>query len=356
MSVITDTQMAAGVPQAPDTSVRAYYNSQGKSGTFLRNLGGGLGLDAGYNQWKQQLLNNYNKQVADYKETYESANYQKKLLEEAGYNPNYINSSGGGSSAASPFNYQETQPDLQGAKTLFDIGMSFVDPSQLINVGRDMLGLVKDKKENESIDLSNQLMAEKVESQKTQNLWLNTILGNKAYQGDENLKGSFLKNTQKVFDLYGHGLEDNRGETFGYQTRGIQESASEYERKILQYTLNYQKAKAFTQQLTNSQMAYYNKHILPLEMKKLQLQALGYGYTNEAQSIQNELNKKYGKWHHISGISKTFTGSVSDLITGGSAVAKCVQAFKSLDKVTPMKRVEYMDYHNGGWTKQYEYE
>lgn len=323
---ITTTQMAQGVPQAPDTTIGAYYNSQGKSATWLRSLVGSLFPTAsGYATWASQRQAEYQKQLTDYNNTYNSPAYQKQLLEEAGYNPNYTSASSGSASSASPFQYQGPNNDLQGAKLGMDLISSIADPSHLLNLAKDIMTIQGQIKDNQTKELRNENLS-------IQNSWLDGILSNKYHGGIEKYKGDHLTNTLKAFNLFGHGSEDERGQTFGYQTRDVQDSFNAWQSQLMSYTMQYRKSQKDTENWNSQAKEYYYKFILPLELSKLTAQNLGIEKDNKYKELQNDLYDRYGELQEILKAVGSGVSSISELMSAGLGIAKTIKSFRQLSK------------------------
>lgn len=102
-------------PVAPDTSYNAYMNSTASAGErswWNKTFGPMFRNGQKYDQWKLQKENQYNSDVADFTNLYNSYANQKDMLESAGYNPNYQGMSSTAGSAGGPGSY--TTPEGAG--------------------------------------------------------------------------------------------------------------------------------------------------------------------------------------------------------------------------------------------------
>lgn len=102
-------------PVAPDTSYYAYMNSTASAGErswWNKTFGPMFRNGQKYDQWKLQKENQYNSDVADFTNLYNSYANQKDMLESAGYNPNYQGMSSTAGSAGGPGSY--TTPEGAG--------------------------------------------------------------------------------------------------------------------------------------------------------------------------------------------------------------------------------------------------
>lgn len=283
-----------GAPQAPDTSAAAYSAATGKS-KFLSALFPQL---TGRDSWAQDITNSYNKVNTDYGNWYESAEHQRELLEQAGYNAQYANGQlSNGYSPNSPASYQNVKSPVED---------TLLNPQTYLNLALSAIGIQKGNLELQNLALQNQGIG-----------FNNQILGARANYAEKTLGSKLdyqiLRNQGLIYNQ--NGYTSKPGESYiseMWNGSGLKYIAPEMnspiqtqQLKTIQ-TINNLQGLNRLNNLKSSEKRYYIEHVLPYAKSLMKLNL------DQAQ-FEYQMDKKFGAWERAVGIGSDIIGSAVDI-------------------------------------------
>lgn len=250
-------------PVMPDTSLAAYQAAYRGTGSGIgRWFNSFFGSNPSYNQWRSNLLDQYNAQIKAYDSYLSSPLGTKESASEANWNPAWLSPSSGGS--ASPLEYQNA-PD-PADQTMQGIG-------GLLSSMSATLGFMLKAKELTSLSLDNDIKRSESKIRSAQANYADKFYKSRADRLGFLSDWQNMLNEGELFSRYGNKPEyrDNMlhyGNSDYYLEGGIgeglayQKSKAEVDARKAQKYL-YDAQEAFTNART-SEKEYYNEHILPI--------------------------------------------------------------------------------------------